>query len=72
MFLVGGSIIGHGIPVLHHFAEHLAQLVQNVGTIGGILSFVAPILFDAIVGIVAGGLTVGVYTVVTKLMGKKH
>jgi uncharacterized protein len=72
MFLVGGSIIGHGIPALHHFAEYLTQFVQNVGTIGGLLSFIAPILFDALVGIVAGGLTVGVYTVMTKLIEKKH
>jgi uncharacterized protein len=72
MFLVGGSIIGHGIPLLHHFAEHLAQLVQNANTIGGVLTFILPILFDALVGIVAGGLAVGVYTLVTKLMGKKH
>ena len=72
MFLVGGSIIGHGIPVFHHFAEHLAQLMQNVSAIGGFLTFIAPILFDAIVGIVAGGLTVGIYTVTTKLMENKH
>ena len=72
MFLVGGSIIGHGIPALHHFAEYLTQLVQNVGTIGGILSFIVPILFDAVVGIVAGGLTVGIYTVTTKLMENKQ
>ncbi len=72
MFLVGGSIIGHGIPVLHHFAEHLAQLAQNVNTIGGLLTFVVPILLDALIGIVAGGLAAAVYTVVTKLMGKKH
>ena len=72
MFLVGGSIIGHGIPVFHHFAEHLAQLMQNVSAIGGFLTFIAPILFDAIVGIVAGGLTIGIYTVTTKLMENKH
>ena len=72
MFLVGGSIIGHGIPVLHHFAEHLQQFMQNVNTIGGLLTFIVPILFDAFVGIVAGGLAVGIYTVVSKLIGKKH
>jgi len=72
MFLVGGSIIGHGIPALHHFAQHLAQLVQDINTIGGLLSLIVPILLDALVGITAGGLAVGIYTLVTKLMGTKH
>lgn len=72
MFLVGGSIIGHGISSLHHVGEHLVQLIENINTIGGLLTFIAPILFDALVGIVAGGLAVGVYTVVTKLVGSKH
>lgn len=62
MFLVGGGILTHGIPAIHHWAEHLGQgrgLVANLG----------PILVNALVGLVAGGLLVGVVTVAGRLRG---
>lgn len=49
MFLVGGSIIVHGIPPLHHAIEHGASLA-------GALSGVAEMILDAVVGIVGGAL----------------
>ncbi|MNC93647.1 Inner membrane protein YedI [compost metagenome] len=42
MFLVGGGILVHGIPVLHH-------LVENAGML-------ASLALDAVAGIVAGAL----------------
>lgn len=51
MFLVGGGIITHGIPALHHFAEHAAEVSGSVGGIGGILAALVPLLIDAGVGI---------------------
>lgn len=49
MFLVGGSILVHGIPPLHHAIEHGASAA---GTLGGVLEM----LMDALVGIVGGAL----------------
>jgi predicted DNA repair protein MutK len=49
MFLVGGGILAHGIGPLHHWTEELAH---GEGIIGG----VGPMLVNAAVGIVAGGL----------------
>lgn len=72
MFLVGGSIIGHGIPPLHHLSEHLVESAQHLPSIGGVLSFVTPILADAVIGLVAGAISVGIYTLIMKVMGKKH
>ncbi len=72
MFLVGGSIIGHGIPIIHHFSQHLADQLQNIATFGGILSAISPILVDAIVGLIAGALAVGTFTAAMKLLGKQH
>ena len=57
MFLVGGGIITHGIPVAHHFIE--AQ--------GGLLGAV----FNGIAGIVAGALVVAVVTLGQKLLPKR-
>ena len=50
MFLVGGGILSHGLPLLHHASETVTAAV------GPSLSWIAPSLFDAVVGIVAGAL----------------
>lgn len=56
MFLVGGSIVAHGVPAIEHA---VAVVVGGVGAAGAVLK---P-LVDAVVGIVVGGLVVGVLTV---------
>ncbi|MFN2377349.1 MAG: DUF808 domain-containing protein [Candidatus Binatia bacterium] len=58
MFLVGGGILVHGIPPLHHLVEHFAE------GHGGAL--VATIL-NALVGIVAGGVLVAAVSSAKKL-----
>jgi predicted DNA repair protein MutK len=47
MFLVGGGILTHSIPFLHHLAESVSQLVPPIALI---LSIVA----DGIAGLIAG------------------
>jgi predicted DNA repair protein MutK len=37
MFLVGGGILTHGIPPLHHLIEHLAGLAGGIAGVGGVL-----------------------------------
>ena len=54
MFLVGGGILVHGVPALHHWIEALAE-----GG-GGALRLGIPLLSNAAVGIVAGGLVLAV------------
>ena len=53
MFLVGGGILTHGIPVLHHAIERVAR------GLGGVLQAVAPSLLDGLFGIVAGAVALG-------------
>ncbi len=73
MFLVGGSIIGHGIPAIHHMSEALVASVQNLPAIGGVLKVVAPMLVDAIVGLIVGAICVAGFMLVQKVMPKnKH
>jgi predicted DNA repair protein MutK len=62
MFLVGGGIIAHGVPPLHHLTEDLLLQVDLSW-----LSMVASMLVNAIVGIIAGGLLVPVVTGFGKL-----
>ncbi len=63
MFLVGGGILTHGIPALHHFAEKaLHGIASGMATLGNVL-------FDGLVGILAGLIVVAVVTLVKKWRG---
>jgi uncharacterized protein len=61
MFLVGGSILVHGIAPLHHFIQP-----YTAGSFGWLISM----LFDAAVGIVAGAIVVAAATAFSRLRGK--
>ena len=54
MFLVGGGILVHGVPALHHGLEHLAE------GFGGMLGALTPMLVNGLVGVVAGAAAVAV------------
>lgn len=59
MFLVGGGIISHGIPSLHHFAE---TILSN--------SFLGT-LFDGSIGILSGAIAFAVVHLESKLRNKQ-
>ncbi len=54
MFLVGGGIIVHGIPVAHHFIEHVAQGALALPAVGAILEPLVSLLLNALAGVAAG------------------
>ncbi|OGA04577.1 MAG: hypothetical protein A3H35_17605 [Betaproteobacteria bacterium RIFCSPLOWO2_02_FULL_62_17] len=56
MFMVGGGILTHGIPVVHEAIEHLAQGAGHLSGLGGVLESVIAALLDALAGVVAGAL----------------
>ncbi|MBE2257245.1 MAG: DUF808 domain-containing protein [Rhodobacteraceae bacterium] len=57
MFMVGGSILSHGIPPVHHFVAQAAELAGSVTAVGGVLAALGTIALEALVGIVGGSLT---------------
>lgn len=59
MFMVGGGILTHGIPFLHHAVEGAAHASEGVPGIGVILPSLSATLLNALVGILAGGLVLG-------------
>ena len=61
MFLVGGGILAHGIPPLHHGIE---QFAANFGVLGGIVALV----LDMATGIVGGGLALLATGLATRLV----
>ena len=66
MFLVGGGIIVHGIPPLHHAVEHVAEASGGV-------SLLVSLLADALVGIAAGALVLAVVSGAQRVMrGTDH
>ncbi len=71
MFLVGGGILIHGIPFLHHLVEASGTSAGEVPNVGWLLKGLTGIGLNALVGIVAGGILVGLMTVWTKLRGAK-
>ena len=56
MFLVGGGILVHGIPPVHHWIENLEQSIATWPHVGRLLTPLAPILMNAAVGIAAGAI----------------
>ena len=70
MFLVGGGIINHAIPFVHHFTEDTVEYVQDIPTMGSIVGSVTPMLMNLVVGILAGILVVIVFALVQKVWSK--
>jgi uncharacterized protein len=62
MFMVGGTIVAHGIAPLHHVIEATAERVHTAPAIGGALHAIAPILLNTFAGIVVGALVLLVVT----------
>ena len=54
MFLVGGGILSHGLPWLHHAMENLAHQAAQIPQAGAALAWLLPLLGDALVGLAAG------------------
>ncbi len=61
MFLVGGGILVHGLPALHH------AIAGAVGGLPGWLGVLAGTLAEALVGIVAGALVLAAVGAVARL-----
>jgi predicted DNA repair protein MutK len=65
MFLVGGGILTHGIPALHHWIAEFSH------GLGGVLGGIAPTVIDAVVGVCAGAILVAVVMGVKKAIPKR-
>lgn len=54
MFLVGGGILVHGIPSLHHWTEDLVNRLAQVESVGGVLSWLSEVALHGLLGVLAG------------------
>jgi hypothetical protein len=71
MFLVGGGILVHGIPALHHGVEELAHRAGLLPVIGGVLQGASPMLLNALAGVAAGALALAAVGIVQRLRGRR-
>jgi predicted DNA repair protein MutK len=62
MFLVGGAILTHGIPALHHWIEHISAGINL-----GFLSALLPAIINGIFGVLAGIAALILVTLVTNI-----
>ena len=60
MFLVGGGILAHGVPALHHAVEAAAAVA---GAFGALVPFIA----DALIGIAAGALILATVSAIRRV-----
>ena len=72
MFLVGGGIIVHGIPLLAQWLHDIEHLMVGLGGAGRVLAAIAPLLYNAVVGLVVGGVAVLVSLPFVKSSAGKH
>nr|WP_281423949.1 DUF808 domain-containing protein [Oceanobacter mangrovi] len=73
MFMVGGGILVHGLPWIHHLVQHSAETAEQVShlpAISSILGGLVNVLLNAVTGIIAGGLLASIALGVAKLRGK--
>ncbi|MDD2846128.1 MAG: DUF808 domain-containing protein [Rhodoferax sp.] len=70
MFLVGGGILVHGVPALHHATE-AAGTAASLWPVGGLWQVLVVNGLNAVVGIVAGALVLAGVLLVQRVRGKK-
>jgi len=61
MFLVGGGILTHGVPALHHAIEGIAA------SAGGWVGVIVPTLLDGVVGVIAGAIVLAAVTLFNRI-----
>lgn len=67
MFLVGGGIISHGVPLLHHFTEGSVDYAEHIPTVGSILGALTPTLINLVIGFVAGLIVLAIVSLIKKV-----
>lgn len=66
MFLVGGGILVHSIPFIHHLLEPILHNAKSINVAASIV----PILLDGLVGIIAGAMVLLAVTLSLKVLKK--
>jgi len=69
MFLVGGSILLHGLPGAHDLVHEVQHAAEAVPGMGPVLSVLAPLAMDALTGVLAGLVAVAGVGLIGRIVG---
>lgn len=70
MFLVGGSIVLHGIPYTHYIQYYVDEWVLTMPILGELLSAVLPILIDGFAGVLIGAILLATVSMLSQFKTK--
>ena len=70
MFLVGGGIVVHGIGVLHHAVEGVAERLGELPGVGAVFAALTPMVLNAVAGVVTGAVALGAVMAFQRLRGR--
>ena len=67
MFLVGGGILVHGVPLLATWLHGIEDVAHDLPVAANLFSGLASLAYNAVVGIAAGGMLVGTQALVARI-----
>ncbi|WP_020395391.1 DUF808 domain-containing protein [Thiolinea disciformis] len=71
MFMVGGGIVLHGLPLGHHITEGAVAFVHQIqGWFGNLLAAITPSLLTIVLGLLIGAVVFIVVEPIIKIVGK--
>lgn len=70
MFLVGGGIVTHTIPVFNQVTIESVEYVEHIPTVGHFVGSLAPTLINFVVGFVSGLIVLFVVSMIKKIVSK--
>ncbi len=65
MFLVGGGIVVHNVPMIHHWVEPIITNIPDISLVQALF----PTLMNGLIGVLAGLLIVLIWSVISKIKG---
>lgn len=71
MFLVGGGILAHGFPLLAVWLHDIEDVAHDLPVAADLFSGLATLVFNAITGIIAGGILVGLQQLIKLIKPNK-
>ncbi len=71
MFLVGGSILVHGVPPVHHAIEAIVHPVANIVVVGGFMSTILNMALEGLAGLLGGAIVLAIVTLGLRLFKRQ-
>lgn len=72
MWLVGGSLITHGVPTFHHIIESATNFASTLPVLSGFMVVITPLVIDLLVGFLLGALLVFLSIAIMKVTKKQR